>query len=150
MKSLNANGPYNIFAEAEITVEFYHCDPVNIVWHGNYFDFFETARRLLLEKIGYNYFEMKKSGWAFPIVNASVKYVGFLQYNDKAVVKAVLEEYENCLKIRFEIRNAKTGLITTKGVTTHMAYNFETGESSFVCPQILIDKVEAIIKGNNQ
>ena len=148
MNNKNDNGPYNIYVETEITIEFFQCDPANIVWHGNYLNYFETARRELLEKIGYNYYEMKKSGFSFPIVSASVKYVGFLRYNDRIIVKAVLEEYENSLKIRFEIRNAETGVITTKGVTTHMAYNFETGESSFVCPQILIDKVEAIIKNN--
>jgi len=150
MRNKQDNGPYNIFVETEITIEFFHCDPVNVVWHGNYLNFFETARRLLLDKIGYNYYEMKKSGYAFPVVNAAVKYIGFLQHNDKAIVKAVLEEYENSLKIKFEIRNAKTGQITTRGVTSHMAYNFETSESCFVCPKILIDKVEAIIKENNQ
>ena len=144
------NGPYNIFAETEITVEFFHCDPVNIVWHGNYFNYFETGRRVLLDKIGYDYYEMEKSGYIFPIVSASIKYIGSLQHKDRAIVKAILEEYENSLKIKFEIRNAKTGIITTKGVTTHMAYNSKTCESCFACPQILIDKVEAIIKGNNQ
>lgn len=144
------NGPYNIFTETEITIEFYHCDPMNVVWHGNYIDFFETGRRVLLEKIGYDYDEMKKSGYAFPIVQASAKYIGMLQYKDRAVVKAILEEYENRLKIKFEIRNSKTGQLTTKGVTTQMAYNFNTNESCFVCPDVLINKVETFIKGNKQ
>jgi len=150
MKRKNDNGPYNIFAETELKVEFFHCDPANIVWHGNYFNYFETARRILLEKIGYNYIDMIKSGYVFPIVSTSIKFIDSLQYNDKFSVKAILEEYENCLKIKFEIKNIKTDLITTEGVTTHMAYNNETKESCFVCPQILVDKVEAIINGNKQ
>ena len=143
------NGPYGIFAEAEITVEFFDCDPMKVVWHGNYLNYFEIGRRKLLEKIGYDYTDMEKSGYAFPVVEASVKYCGYLQFKDRALVKAVLEEYENRLKIKYEIRNAQTGLITTKGVTTQMAYNMITNDSCFVCPQILYEKVEALIKGAN-
>ena len=148
MKDRQDNGPYNIFAETKITVEYFHCDPMGVVWHGNYLDYFETGRRTLLEKIGYHYDEMKNSGFAFPIVEVSVKYTGFLQYRDQAIVKAVLVEYENRLKIKFEIRNGKTGKITTKGTTTQMAYNFMENESCFVSPQILIDKIESFIKRN--
>ena len=140
------NGPYNIFAEVEITVEFYHCDPMNIVWNGNYFNYFESGRYALLEKLGYTYDDMKESGFAFPIIETSAKYINYLKYRDRAIVKAILEEYENRLKIKFEIRNAKTGQLTTKGFSTQMAINVSTMESCFVCPQILIDKVEALIK----
>ncbi|MCL2806272.1 MAG: acyl-CoA thioesterase [Treponema sp.] len=150
MKERQVNGPYNIYTETEITVEFYHCDPMNVVWHGNYIDFFETGRRALLEKIGYNYDDMRESGYAFPIIEVSAKYIGILQYRDKAVVKAILDEYENRLRIKFEIRNLKTGLITTKGQSTQMALDVNKKESCFVCPQILIDKIENIIKANKQ
>ena len=142
------NGPHTIFAEAEITVEFYDCDPMNIVWHGNYLNYFEVGRRMLLEKIGYDYFEMEKSGYAFPVIEASVKFISPLRFRDRALVKAVLVEYENCLRIKYEIRNVQSGLVTTKGVTTQMAYDMKTNESCFVCPRILIEKVEAIITGN--
>ena len=150
MKDLPDNGPYNIFAETEMTVEFFHCDPMGVVWHGNYLDFFEFARRAVLEKIGYHYDDMKNSGFSFPVVEATAKYIGFLQYRDRALVKAILVEYENSLKFKFEIRNAKTGRITTKGTTTQMAFNYRENESCFVSPQILVDKIEAFIKRNEQ
>ena len=150
MDSRHDNGPYNIFAEAEICVEFFDCDPLQVVWHGNYLNYFEVGRRKLLEKIGYDYYEMEESGFAFPVIEASVKYCGALRFKDRAVVKAILVEYENCLKIKYEIRNAKTGLLTTRGVVTHMALNMKTNESCFVCPQILLDKVEAVIKENDK
>jgi len=144
------DGPYNIFAEAEVTVEFFHCDPMRVVWHGNYLNYFEAGRRKLLEKIGYDYEDMEKSGYAFPIIEASVKYCGALRFKDQVLVKAVLVEYENCLRIKYEIRNVKTGLVATKGITTQMAYDIKTNESCFVCPRFLSDKVEAIIAGNKK
>jgi len=144
-KDREGNGPYNIFEETEITVEFFECDPMNVVWHGNYLNYFETGRRRLLEKIGYDYSDMRESGYAFPVIEAYAKYCAPLQFKDRAVIKAVLVEYENRLKIRFEIRNAQTGLVTTKGETTQMAYDMRANESCFVCPPVLFEKVEALI-----
>jgi len=147
MKSKENNGPYNIYAETEINVEFFDLDPMQVVWHGNYINYFEVGRRALLEKIGYSYDEMEKSGFAFPVVEVSAKYLGPLRFRDRARIKAVLAEYENCLIIKYEIRNAQTGLLTTKGSSTQMAYDIKNHESCFVCPQILVKKVEALIKG---
>jgi acyl-CoA thioester hydrolase len=146
MISRENNGPYNIWAEAEIAVEFYHCDPLRVVWHGNYLDFFEVGRRALLEKIGYSYNDMEETGYAFPVIEISAKYLGSLKFKDRATIKAILVEYENRLRIHFEIRNAQTGQLTTKGISTQMAIDMKTMESCFVCPQILHDKVEALIR----
>jgi len=147
MKPKENNGPYNLYAEAEINVEFFDLDPMQVVWHGNYINYFEVGRRALLEKIGYSYDEMKESGYAFPVVEVSAKYLEPLRFKDRARIKAVLTEYENCLIIKYEIRNAQTGLLTTKGSSTQMAYEIKNQESCFVCPQILVKKVEALIKG---
>ena len=147
MESRQDNGPYGIYAEAETTVEFFDCDPLKVVWHGNYFNYFEIGRRMLLEKIGYDYNEMEKSGYAFPVIEVSAKFLGSLHFKDRARIKAILVEYENRLRIKYEIHNIQTGLLTTKGLSTQMAYNMMINDSCFVCPQILIDKVEAVIKG---
>ena len=137
-------GPFHIFAEAEIVVEFFHLDPMQVVWHGNYINYFETGRRALMEKIGYSYPEMQKSGFAFPVVDISLKYLRPLQFRDRALITAILTEYENCLRIKYEIVNASTGKITTKGQSTQMAYDIKAGESCFVCPKVLTDKIEAL------
>jgi len=146
MERRHTNGPYGIFKEVEISVEFYDCDPLKVVFHGNYFNYFEVARRALLEMIGYGYDEMERTGYSFPVIDASAKFLSSLRFRDRAIVKAILEEYENRLRIKFEIRNKETGLITTKGVCTQMAIDMRTNESCFVCPRVFTDKVEAAIK----
>jgi acyl-CoA thioester hydrolase len=150
MEAKENNGPFNIYAEAETTVEFFHLDPLQVVWHGNYLNYFEIGRRMLLEKIDYSYKEMEESGYAFPVIEISAKYLSSLRFGDRAKIKAILIEYENRLRIQYEIRNAKTGQITTKGVSTQMAIDIKAGESCFVCPAILTNKIEAIIGGCKQ
>ena len=144
MRNREANGPFNIFAETELIAEFFHLDPMQVVWHGNYFNYFEVGRRSLLEKIGYSYYEMEKSGYAFPVVEISAKYLEPLRFRDRARVKAILMEYENCLRIRYEITNVQTGALVTRGLSTQMAYDIKAEESCFMCPKILTDKIEAL------
>jgi len=143
------NGPYNIYAETEFTVEFFQLDPMQVVWHGNYINYFEIGRRVLLEKIGYSYNEMKESGYAFPVIEVSAKYISSLRFLDRAKIKAILLEYENRLKIQYVIRNVKTGLIVTKGYSTQMAVDVKAGESCFLCPEIFVEKIEALIAREN-
>jgi acyl-CoA thioester hydrolase len=137
----------SISAEIEFTVEFYDVDSMQIVWHGNYIKYFEKARCALLGKIGYGYIEMEESGWAFPVTAVSAKYISSLTFRDRVRARATLTEYENCLKIKYELYNAETGRLCTRGESTQMAVEIASGESRFVCPKILLDKVRASLGG---
>jgi len=128
-------------------VEFYDVDSMFIVWHGNYVKYLEKARCALLNKIGYGYLDMEKSGFSFPIVDVHVKYIKSLRFGEKVRVVASLVEYELCIRIKFELYNAETGELTTKAETTQMVVSNETGESLVSTPQIFKDKVEALING---
>lgn len=62
-------------AEVELQVQFFDLDPMEIVWHGNYVRYLETARCALLDSIGYNYPQMKESGYAWPVIDLHLRYV---------------------------------------------------------------------------
>ena len=139
----------NVSAEAEFKIEFYDVDSMQIVWHGNYVKYFEKARCALLDKIGFGYNDMKESGYAFPVTDIRIKYIKPLTFRQKVIALAVLEEYENCLKISYELRDAGTGIVTTKGTSTQMAFDIAAMSSMMVCPQIFIDRVEAVLSGDS-
>ena len=64
-----------ISVEATAKIQFYDVDAMQVVWHGNYARFLELARCALLEKIGYSYPEMARSGYFWPVVDMRIKYV---------------------------------------------------------------------------
>ena len=139
------------FVKNEITfpVEFYDVDTMRVVWHGNYVKYMEKARCALLNSVNFGYLEMEKEGTAFPVVDMKLKYVRSLRFGDTARVVSYLTEYENCIKIKYEIYNAKTGELCTKAESTQMAQNIATKESSIVCPQRFIDNVKSYIKAHS-
>ena len=131
--------------EIEFKVDFFEVDSMKIVWHGNYINYFERARCALLDKIGYNYIAMEDSGYSYPVVDVRIKYVRSLHFGDTCRAKATLAEYENMIKIQFELYNAKTGKLTTKGSVTQMCIDTRTGETQFVLPKVWTEKVEKLL-----
>jgi len=134
-----------VIQETVFPVEFYDVDSMRVVWHGNYVKYMEKGRCALLDKIGYGYLQMVEDGYAFPVTDIKIKYVRSLMFGETARVKAWLVEYENRIKIKYEIYNDKTGVLTTKAESTQMAVKISTGETCFICPETFVKKVEKII-----
>lgn len=131
-------------------VEFYDVDSMGVVWHGNYVKYMEKARCALLDRIGFGYLSMVEAGYIFPVVDVKLKYVKSLRFGEKVRAVAMLVEYENRIKIKYEFYNAETGELTTKAESSQMAVKIETAESEFVCPASFIEKVEALIKADGK
>ncbi|KAA9001936.1 acyl-CoA thioesterase [Affinibrenneria salicis] len=127
--------------EVELTVSFHDCDPMGVVWHGNYFRFFEVAREALLGKFNYGYREMKASGYVWPVVDTRVKYRVPLSYEQRIRVRASIEEFENRLRIAYVIFDAVSGRRTTTGYTIQVAVQEGEQALSFVSPAILLERL---------
>ncbi|MTD25354.1 acyl-CoA thioesterase [Erwinia sorbitola] len=127
--------------EVELTVPFHDVDAMGVVWHGNYFRYFEIAREALLGKFNYGYREMKASGYVWPVVDTRVKYRGTLTFEQRIRVRATIEEVENRLRIAYQIFDAESGQRTTTGYTIQVAVAEGDKGISFVSPQILFDRL---------
>ncbi len=134
-----------ITASTTIKAQFYHLDPMNIVWHGNYVRFFEQARCELLDKIGHNYSHMHDSDYLWPVVDMRAKFVRPVGFSQIIDVEATLREYENRLKIDYLITDAKTKDKVTSGFTIQVAVEKATGEMCFRLPDTFINKVNALL-----
>ena len=130
-----------ISKEVTLRTQFYDLDPMNVVWHGNYVRYLEQARAALLSVIGYGYSEMQTSGFAWPIVDLSIKYIRPLRLSQDFIVRATLTEYENRICIDYRLFDADTRAVLTKARTVQLAVSIETGELSFESPPQLIASV---------
>lgn len=128
--------------EKEFKVEFYDVDSMNIAYHGNYVRFMEVGRCALLDEIGYNYLSMRNEGYAFPVVDIKVRYLKSLKFNEVAKIRSSVTEFENCLKIKYEIYSSNGDLVT-KAESTQMVVKVATGETMYVCPETFIEKMKA-------
>jgi acyl-CoA thioester hydrolase len=130
-----------VSAEIELQVQFYDLDPLGVVWHGNYARFLEQARCALLETIGYNYDQMRDSGYAWPVIDMHVRFVRPATFGQRLNVRAELIEWENRMKLRYGITDAQSGRRVSTASTTQVAVDLASKEMCFVPPAILFEKL---------
>ncbi|GAB3066600.1 acyl-CoA thioesterase [Stenotrophomonas tumulicola] len=132
---------HDLAAEIALAPAFHDCDPMQVVWHGNYFKYFELARCALLQRHDYDYPQMQQSGYLWPVVDARVKYIRPLRYQQPLRVQARIVEWENRLKIAYGIFDAGSGEQLTRAHTIQVAVAADSGEMQYLCPPILWQKL---------
>lgn len=127
--------------EVELSPAFHDCDAMQVVWHGHYFKYLEIARCALLRRIGYDYPQMEDSGYLWPVVDARIKYIRPLRYAQPLRVAVAVAEWENRLKMDYEIHDAAGGDVLTRAHTLQVAVEAATGEMQYVCPPVLWERL---------
>jgi len=136
-----AKTPARWWAEIEMQVQFFDLDPMQIVWHGNYVKYLEVARCALFDKIGYNYEQMRDSGYMWPIIEMNLRYAGPAVFGQRLLLRAEIVEWENRLRIDYLISDAASGKRLNRATTTQVAVDIKSGEMCFVSPAILYEKL---------
>ena len=122
--------------EVKISVPFFDLDPMQIVWHGNYLNYFEIARAALFDHYGvdlYSYYE--KHGLMFPIIKTSTKHILPLRHRDEIICKATLVDVNIKIVVDFEIKMAASGKVCARGRTEQVTVKVPEMETLFSIPE---------------
>ncbi|MEM7024795.1 MAG: acyl-CoA thioesterase [Pseudomonadota bacterium] len=136
----------NISASTTIAPEFCDLDPMSVVWHGNHVRYLEAARRVLLEKIGYSYQDMKDSGYAWPVVDLRLRYYRPLRLGQQIEIRAAITEWENRLKMTYQITDRASGAKLARGHTVQVAVDLKTEEMLWQTPPVLHAKLAPYLR----
>lgn len=141
MASVATQLPEHWRTSIELEIPFHDVDVMEVVWHGHYAKYFEIARCKLLDQLGYNYPQMRVSGYAWPVIDMHVRYIQPLRFQQKVTVNAWIAEWENRLRVQYVICDTASGARLTKGHTDQVAVNMKSGELLLATPKILQDKL---------
>lgn len=73
-------------------VRYRECDPMGIVYHTHYLDYFEAGRTEALRNLGLPYRDLESEGIIMPVVDVNVRYRGPAHYDDMLVVEVAFDE----------------------------------------------------------
>jgi acyl-CoA thioester hydrolase len=125
----NPDDPKPLSCEIEITVRFSELDPMNIVWHGNYADYFEQGRLALGKKYGMDYMDFYNRGVTIPLKQIHFDYCKPLEFAKTYKLQTLLYWNEAArLDFEFRIYN-ESGALMTSGYSV----------------QLMIDKTQGIL-----
>ena len=100
-------------SETQIRVRYAETDQMGVVYHSNYFPYFESARAESIRKLGLTYADMEKMGVVMPVIDVHCRYVRPAKYDDLLTIKTELRELPVHHKIEFhhEVFNEKNELL---------------------------------------
>ena len=123
---------------SEIRVRFVETDPLGIVWHGNYIQYFEDGREAFGRHHGISYLDQKDHNFSTPIVKSSSEHKLPLRYGDVATVKTIyIDSRAAKMVFRYEIFNPEGQLVCT-GETIQVFVELG-GEMSLTIPDFFLD-----------
>ena len=100
-------------SETKLRVRYAETDQMGVVYHSNYFPYFESARAESIRQLGFTYADMEKLGVIMPVIEVQCKYLRPAVYDDLLTVKTILKELPVHHKIEFyhEVYNEKKELL---------------------------------------
>lgn len=103
-------------------VPFHDMDPMHVMWHGNYYKYFDVTRFDLFKSAGIDLYEYSFSKQvSFPVSRSSIKHIAPLKFHDEFICKATVTEAEYKIGMDFEIRRQDTGQICARGKSEQVA-----------------------------
>ncbi len=99
----------------QLRVRYAETDQMNVVYHGNYTQYFEVARAESIRQLGFSYKQLEEMGIMMPIVEWHAKFIRPARYDDLLSIKTVLETLPTDHRIEFlhEVHNEADKLLTT-------------------------------------
>jgi len=101
--------------ETRIRVRYAETDQMNVVYHGNYAQYFEVGRVEAIRALGLSYKDLETMGIIMPVIEWTAKFLRPAHYDDLLTVRTSLREWPKEHRIEFfqEVYNEKGKLLTT-------------------------------------
>jgi len=100
----------------QLRVRYAETDQMNVVYYGNYAQYFEVGRVESIRQLGFSYKDMEAQGIIMPVVELQIKYLRPATYDDLLTIKTQVRELPANHRIEFfqEVYN-ETGKMLTAG-----------------------------------
>lgn len=105
-------------ASVDIRVRYKETDQMGVVYHANYFTWFEIARIELLDQMGCPYLDLEKKGYLLPVLTCSASFQSPAFFDDRLQVKVEIAKIPLVrIQASYEVRRGSELLVT--GQTEH-------------------------------
>ena len=108
-------------SETHIRVRYAETDQMNVVYHGNYAQYFEVGRVEAMRQLGLSYKELEGTGVIMPVIEWSAKFLRPAHYDDLLTIKTILRQLPVNHRVEFEqeVYNENGKLLTVGKVVLY-------------------------------
>ena len=115
--------PTDLQVEVSVRVRYAETDQMGVVYHANYFAWFEVARCELIRRSGTSYAALERQeGVALPVIEAHCRYLHPGRYDDDLLVRATGHLLSPArLAFDYEVVRPGDRAVLARGRTVHAA-----------------------------
>jgi acyl-CoA thioester hydrolase len=115
-----------VVSESRLRVRYAETDQMGVVYHSNYFIWFEIGRVELMRQLGVSYREMEQEGCLIAVVDAHCRYKSPARYDDELIVRTHLKNVrESLVHFSYELLRVGEEAVLAEGDTTHIVIDKE-------------------------
>jgi acyl-CoA thioester hydrolase len=110
------------FSETTVRVRYAETDQMGVVYHGNYFTWFEVGRVDFCRQLGFEYKQMELQDDSFIVVaDAHCRYKKPAHFDEVLVIRTtILSSQKRTVKFGYEVVNSETKELLATGETLHV------------------------------
>ena len=109
-----------VINETDVVVRYQETDQLGVVYHSNYFVWFEIGRTRLIEQLGFDYLAMEEEGILAPVIDIQASYKTPVRYGQTARVETKISEY-NGFRVTYSYKvYTEDNQLSVTGTSTHV------------------------------
>ena len=106
--------------ETIIRVRYAETDQMGIVYHANYFTWFEIGRTEFFRAFEMDYKTLEENDVLLPVIDVGCKYIFSAKYDDEIIIKTRVTSIKGIkLKFNYEIYRKSDNVLLAEGYTLH-------------------------------
>lgn len=127
-------------AEVRLHIPFHDCDPMQIVWHGNYLKYFELARTELFQRLDLDVPQIRALGVTMFVSETHCRYLFPLRYNDEVEVRARITRIDAIVRVSYAVMNL-THQRKSARAYTELAFCNPDGDLLHTLPEVIRERM---------
>ena len=103
-----------------VRIRFADTDPMGVVYHAKYFEWFEAARTELIRANGMSYKDLDEMGLSLPVIEAYCRYRQAVIYDELIRIKTCLAHFNRVkLRLEYQVFGENDQELRIDGYTVH-------------------------------
>ena len=128
-------------------VRFPETDKMGVVYHANYFPYFELGRTEMMRDYGLPYTDIEKSGYQLVVIEVHATYLAPAQYDQELDIHTRIAELGGA-RVVFEYEVTANGTCIAKGTTHHACIGPRGRPVRF--PERILKALKSASKGDRE
>lgn len=103
-----------------IRARYSETDQMGVIYHANYFNWFEIGRTSFFRSVGYDYKKLEDNNVVLPVIDVGCKYIISAKYDDEIIIETYIEKLKGVkLKYQYNIIRKEDNVLLAEGYTVH-------------------------------